>query len=207
MRKSTFIFIILSGLASLCNYVVYPILARILSPNEFVDISVALALFTQLSSFMLSIVALTIGLSKQEGEQTARKVVEKLQAILTHLFVVIIIVFLASSPLFLDRLHMPATLLAPISIMLGLSISMSVISGYLNGKQKLEKLGLSIVFSALMQLLLSVAAAVITKSGAVTLAAMAFGSFVAIALTYRVYQSEHLPRPSSVFEHGPSLYR
>lgn len=207
MRKSTFIFIVLSGLASVFNYAVYPILARLLDANEFVQIAVALALFTQISSFMLSIVALTIGLSKQEGEKKSKETVEKLQAILTHLFVVLIICFLATSPLFLKRIDLPAPLLVPICIMLGLSISMSIISGYLNGKQKLVKLGIAIALSSGLQLLFSVLIAVITKSGAATLNAMAFGSFMAIVLTYWFYRSEKLPQLSSIFSHGISLYQ
>lgn len=207
MRKSTFIFIVLSGLASFFNYAVYPVLARVLSADEFVDMTVALALFTQLSSFMLSIVALTIGLSKQERERDSKQVVEKLQAILTHLFLVIIVVLLATAPLYLNRIHLPAPLLLPICAMLALSISMSVISGFLNGQQKLVKLGISIAFSAFLQFVLSVGVAATTKSGALTMNAMAFGSLLAIALTYRVYRNEKLPRFSSIFTHGISLYK
>lgn len=207
MRKTTLIFIILSGVASFFNYVVYPILARLLSSIEFVHIATALALFTQLSSFMLSIVALTIGLSKQTGQSDSKATVEKLQALLTHLFLVIIVIFLAASPLYLGRLHMPAQLLLPICAMLALSMSMSVISGYLNGKQKLVKLGLAIAFSSFLQLGLSVIFAIITKSGTTALNGMALGSFIAIVLIYQVYKAEKLPSLSSIFSHGLSLYR
>lgn len=207
MKKAGFIFILLSGLASLFNYAVYPIVSRILSENQFVNIAIALALFTQLSSFMLSIVALTIGLSKDKKTANSNELIEKLQAILIHLFLAILIVFLIISPYLMSRLHLPMTLLVPICAMLTLSIFMSVITGYLNGKQKLFKLGIAISISSLLQLIFCVGVGYITKSGTAALNGMAFGSLVSIIGIYFFYKSENLPRVSSVFYHRLSIYR
>ncbi len=207
MKKSTLAFIALSGFASFCNYAIYPALSRVLSSNEFVDITVALALFTQLSSFMLSIVALTIGLAKDSSEKRARATVERLQTILAHIFVVIIIVFLALSPLILEKLQLPAELLIPICLMLALSLVMSVVSGYLNGKQKLVKLGLLIAGAALLQLLVSVAVGVITKNGLLALTAMALSSLVSTIATYIICRGDNLPNLSTILLHKLSIYR
>ncbi len=207
MKKSTLAFILLSGFASFCNYAIYPALSRVLSSSEFVDITVALALFTQLSSFMLSIVALTIGLAKDSSESRARQTVERLQTILAHLFVVIIVVFLALSPLILDRLQLPAALLIPICLMLALSLVMSVISGYLNGKQKLVKLGLLIAGAALLQLVASVVVGIITKNGVLALTAMALASLATTIATYIICRNDNLPSLSTILLHKLSIYR
>jgi len=156
---------------------------------------------------MLSIVALTIGLTKEAGAKDATPTIEKLQAILTHIFLVIIVIFLVSSPLFLEKIHLNSSYLFPICAMLALSVSMSIISGYLNAKQKLVKLGLAVVFSAFLQFVLSIGVAVVTKNGATTLIAMALGSLLAVMITYQVYKSENLPRFSSIVTHKISLYR
>jgi O-antigen/teichoic acid export membrane protein len=178
-----------------------------LGDDEFISITVALALFTQLSSFTLAIVALTIGLSKQKNENESRVVIEKLQTVLIHLFIVVLLAFLVTSPLYFNSLNIDPSLLLPICGMLILSIAMSVISGYLNGKQKLIKLGLALVFSAGLQLLLSASTAILTKSGVATLYAMAMGAFIAIMLTYWVYKKENLPKLSSIFVHKLDIYK
>lgn len=206
-KKDTIIFILLNGFASFINFAIYPALARILNDKEFVSTTVTLALFTQLSSFMLSVVALTIGLSKQKSEKDAKELTEKLQAILTHLFIVIILLFLVFSPLVLKATQLSSLMLIPIVSMLALSISMSIITGYLNGKQKLIKLGYAVLFSALLQLFFSVFAALITKSGVFSLIGMAFGSFISIIIIYNIFKSENLPHPSTILIHKLNIYK
>ena len=206
MKKTTFTFIILSAAASFFNYATYPALSRILNVNQFVDITVALALFTQLSSFTLTIVAITIGLSKQNGPEL-NSTIEKLQAVLAHMFLGVILIFLILSPLFMKKIHLPASMLLPICAMLALSISMSVITGYLNGKQKLVKLGTAIMLSAVLQFLLCIIVGIITKNGALALDAMALGSLISIIFIYIFYKDENMPRLSTIFIHRLDLYR
>lgn len=207
MKRATFIFILLSGLASFLNYVMYPALSRILDDRQFVSITVALAIFTQLSSFTLSIVALTIGLSKIKGDKTSSNLIEKLQAVLIHLFAVLLMLFLIVSPRLFGELSLSLALLAPIALMLALSIIMSVVSGYLNGKGKLVKLGITLVITALLQLALSILASLATKSGTITLYAMCCGTILSLVFIYSIYRHEGLPRLSSVLIHRFSIYR
>lgn len=206
MRKSL-LFIALSGFASICNYATYPVLSRLLSPKEFIDITVALALFTQLSSYMLSIVALTIGLTKEAGEKNAKSTVEKLQTILSHMFVLIITGFVLVAPVLLPRLKMSTVLLLPIFLMLGLSLIMSIISGYLNGRQRLIQLGLAIAGSAILQLLATSLAALSTSSGFWSLLAMALAALVATVLVYFFLRQERLPHIGTLLTHKFSVYK
>ncbi|MDQ5981602.1 MAG: hypothetical protein QG570_352, partial [Patescibacteria group bacterium] len=144
---------------------------------------------------------------KQKNENESRDVIEKLQTVLIHLFIFVLLAFLVTSPLYFNSLNIDPSLLLPICGMLILSIAMSVISGYLNGKQKLIKLGLVLVFSAGLQLLLSASTAILTKSGVATLYAMAMGAFIAIILTYWAYKKENLPKLSSIFVHKLDIYK
>ncbi len=207
MQKKTFLFIILSGIASFFNYALYPALARILSNEQFVSITVALAIFTQLSSFTLSIVAITIGLSKQKDSKDAKTTIEKLQAVITHLFLALLIIFLLFSPVIFNKISLSPSLLMPIILMLVLSIIMSVVSGYLNGKGKLAKLGISLVITSLLQLICCVLVGVLTKNGALTLYAMSLGTILSLTYIYTAYRADDLPNIASVFIHRLSIYR
>jgi O-antigen/teichoic acid export membrane protein len=183
------------------------VLARILEDKEFISITLGLALFTQLSSFTLAIVALTIGISKQRDDKKPRETIEKLQTVITHLFLILLAFFLITAPLYFQRLQIDGLLLVPISLMLFLSLVMSVISGYLNGKKKLVKLGIVLACSSGLQLILCGFAALIFKSGFAALNAMAFGAGIAIATTYVLYKDENLPRFYSVFIHKLDIYK
>lgn len=206
MKRSTLYFIVFSTIASALNYAIYPVLARILSTSGFVQITVSLALLTQMSSFTLSLVALTIGLSKNT-EENPKILIEKLQTMLIHIFIVILLIFLLFSPILLSKLHIPLKMLLPICIMLALSIPMSIITGYLNGLGRLTKLGLVILMSAVFQFILTAVVGSVTSNGTAALNAMALGSFLAIITTYVLYKSENLPHLNSFFRHGLSIYR
>ncbi len=207
MRKPTIIFILLSGLASFLNYAIYPVLSRVLSPEQFVDITVALALFTQLSSFMLSIVALTIGVSKESSQKNARILIEKLQSILAHLFIVIIGIFLIISPFLLEKLSLSSALLLPICIMLALSLVMSIVSGYLNGRQELVRLGVFLAASSALQFIACITVGIVTKNGVASVYAMATAAFVSVVGLYVLSQPKSLPDPRTILLHKLSVYK
>ena len=202
IQKNTVLslFILLSLFSSFLNYATYPALARALPSSQFVDITVALSLLTQISSFLTSIVALTIGLSKQAGRETT-KIIEKLQIILIQFFLAIVVIFLLISPLLLDKIRLSAIFLLPICLLMLSSIPISIISGFLNGKQKLIKLAMVAVISASLQFTLTVTTGFTTHSGSLALNAMALGQVLAIFVVYRLYRSENLPHVSTIFQH------
>lgn len=207
VKRSTLVFIFLSGIASFFNYAVYPVLSRVLSTEQFVEVTVALALFTQLSSFMLAIVALTIGLSKQSSDKESRVVVEKLQAILAHVFILLIGLFIVSSPIFIHKIRLPVSLLFPIGLMLVLSLVMSIVSGYLNGKQKLVRLGFILALSSMLQFIACIWVGIATQDGVLALYAMSLASLLSVFGVYIFGRNDNLPSPSSVFLHKLSLYK
>lgn len=189
----------LSGLASLLNYATYPLLARILPDNQFVNITVALSLLTQMSTFLSSIVAVTIGLSKQKDTQESLKIIERLQAVLMKLFLLLVIVFIAVSPILLAKLRLPLIFVVPICLLMLFSIPTSVISGYLNGKNKLIKLGLVTMIIAFFQFIFTISVGIMTKNASLSLSAMAIGQLVSIGFIYHLYRTENLPSLRTAF--------
>jgi O-antigen/teichoic acid export membrane protein len=195
VRKNVIFFVLLNVIASGFNYLTYPVLAHALPNREFVNITVALSLFTQVSTFLSSIVAVTIGLSKQSNQEHAAKKIEQLQMILMQLFVLLIVAFLILSPFIMGRVRLPAILAIPISILMLISIPTAILSGFLNGRNKLVKLGVLILTIATFQLVFSVSVGIVTQNGALALLAMAMGQVISIGLVYILFRSERLPKP------------
>lgn len=202
MKKSIAcgIFILFSVFASFLNYLTYPILSRLLQSSDFVDATVALSLLSQMSMFLSSIVALTVGLTKEGSGNSAKKLVEQLQQELMVIFLVLIAIFLSSSYFIFQPIHLNPLFAVPISIMLLLSIPISIYSGYMNGKGKLVKLASIALIAASLQLFVAVFAATITKSSLISLLGMALGQILALGLIVIVFKSEKMPRISLRFK-------
>jgi O-antigen/teichoic acid export membrane protein len=193
LKKSVLLFVVFSVLASALNYIVYPLFSRILEPSEYVNITTSLSLFTQISAFLSSILAITIGLSKSEQGGNTNKKIELLQSFLFKLFATLAVLFLIASPVLMTMAHIPVWFAFPIAIMMLLSVPLMVISGYLNGKNQMIKLGIVTVISASSQFIIGLTAATVSKSGLITMLSMAIAQIVTLAVIYNVFSKDHLP--------------
>jgi len=194
VKKSLLVFILLSGLASAFNYFAYPALSRLLPADQYINITVALSLFTQISTLLSSLVAITIGLTKERHATPSNHTIEILQSVLFRLLVVVSIVLLALSPIIAGSVHMPVTYIIPICIMLLISIPIAITSGFLNGKGLMVKLGLVTVVSAGLQFTVAISASIATNSGLLTLLSMALSQCIAIAVIYIILRHDNLPK-------------
>lgn len=193
MKRNVLVFGALSIFASALNYITYPVMARILPASQYIDITVSLSLLTQMSTFLSSIVAITIGLSKDPNAQKSEAQINALQAALFKLFVTLGLLFVVISPAVLPHFHIPLPFILPIFFMMIVSLPIAVISGYLNGKAKLVKLGLLAAISAVLQIVVTIMVAVATKSGLWAMFAMGTGQLITIPLIYGLFRSENLP--------------
>ncbi|MCX6727366.1 MAG: hypothetical protein NTX11_00945 [Candidatus Saccharibacteria bacterium] len=198
-------FFALSIFASMLNYLTYPVLARVLPSTQFVNVTVALSLLTQISTFLSSIVALTIGYTKLSNKSESAKSIQSLQEIVMSMFTVLIIIFVIASPYLLSRIDIPLFFILPICLLLLFSIPTSIISGYLNGSNKLTKLGVVAVMTASFQFIFSVTVGVLTKNGGLALLAMAFGQLVSIVAIILALSNDKLP--SIIVLPNRSLFR
>lgn len=185
MKKGVSIFIACSVGAAALNYATYPLLARLLPAQQFVSITVALSLFTQISTFLSSIVALTIGITKSGGaSDMASRTMDYLQNRLIKLFFFLTLGFLALTPVVLPKISLSLAFAVPIVLMLIISLPSATVSGYLAGQRKMTKLGIFTIAGSVLQILLVGAVAVMTDNGVMALVAMALGQLLAIGLIY-----------------------
>lgn len=169
-------------------------MGRILPDNQYVDITVSLSLFTQISTFLSSIIAVTVGLSKQEDEESAQKTIHILQAFLLRSFIILSIGFLMLAPFIMKYIHTPAIYALPIVLMMFFTIPITIISGYLNGKNKLIHLGMVIAISAVFQFIIALTVGLITGSGIMTMLSMTLAQILAIFTIYYAFRREKVPR-------------
>lgn len=193
VKKSTLIFIVLSVIASGLSYITYPILSRLLSPEQYTDITLSLSLLTQVTTFLSSIIAITIGLAKGSGADSASRDINKLQAMLFRFFAILSLIFLATSPLLMPLIKTPVAYSVSICLAMLASIPLAVISGYLNGRNMLIKVGVVGLLVASMQFILGITTASITRDGVWTMTLMSIAQFIAVLLLYRIFSKQGLP--------------
>jgi O-antigen/teichoic acid export membrane protein len=199
MKKTIVIFVILSTIASAINYFAYPVLGRILPSSQYIDITVALSLFTQITTFLSSINAIAIGLTKSDNEDP-KSILDQLQSALFKIFALLIIVFAITSPFILGSIGVPISFSLPIALMMLASLPLTIMSGYLNGKQLMIKLGILTVISAGFQFTFGVTVAALSNDGFTTMISMALAQFCAIFFIYRIFLNEKLPSPIPKFK-------
>jgi len=198
MKKSTLIFVLLSTIASAINYAAYPVLSRILADTEYINITVSLSVLTQITTFLSSIVAITIGLSKEQVSKEKSSTVQLLQTSLFKLFLIITALFLILSPFIMNSIQTPLLFAIPIAIMMIVSVPLAIMSGFLNGRGLMIKLGLLTVISAGLQLLIGAIVAYTTKSGLLALTGMALAQVIAIIIIRVIFAKDNLPKINNV---------
>lgn len=197
-NKEALAYILLTAIASLVNYLVYPLLGRILPGDHYTEMTISLTLLTQTTTFLSSIIAVTIGITKSHSLDGTKTELVNLQAMLFRVFLVIVAAFLISSPWTFPLIHTPTSYALPIGLLMLLALPITLISGFLNGKNKLRKLGFVILFAAIVQASFGVAAAAIFGSGIMTIYAMCLSQPLIIASLYISIREDGLPNPLSV---------
>jgi len=200
MKRSVIIFVFLSTFASAINYATYPFLGRILPAQQYVDITVSLSLLTQITTFLSSVVAITIGLSKSEPHGGTNEKIELLQSTLFKLFLLLDGGFLIFSPAIMGHIHTPTIFAIPIALMMLVSVPIATVSGYLNGRGLMIKLGVLGVTAAGFQFVIGVGAAWLTRNGFIAMLLMTLTQLAAIVFIYWLFKTERLPRILEAFK-------
>ena len=198
MKKSILVFIILSTLASAINYATYPLLGRILPASEYVNVTVSLSLLTQITTFLSSIIAITIGLSKGNDQSKINDKIQLLQSSLFKLFLCLTILFVCFSPIIMGYIKTPLPFALPIALMMLVSVPIAIVSGYLNGRNLMIKLGLVAVISASFQFITGALAAYTSHSGFLSLLTMSLSQIGSIMLIYLLFASDKLPKLTGI---------
>lgn len=194
MKRGLIPFIFLSLLASGLNYFAYPALGRLLPSSQYVNITVSLSLFTQISTFLSSLTAITIGLSKTADHTNT---IHKLQVSLLQIFSLFGVIFLVFSPIIMSMLDTPVSYAVPIVIMILMSIPVTIISGYLNGRQLMTKLGLVAALTASLQFVTGLLVALLSQNGFITMLCMGLTQLISISILIRYMGESEMPHLGS----------
>lgn len=205
ISKNVSLFVALSLIASCANYAIYPLLSRLLPSSQYINITVSLSLLTQITTFLSSIIAVTIGLSKSENTNSSNEKITLLQSALFKLFFAVAVVFIISSPLIMTRIHTPVLFALPIALMMLLAIPIAIVSGYLNGKNLMVKLGVLTVISAGTQFTLGIITALLIKNGFVVMLVMSLAQIITILVIYRLFSSDGLPNIFATITNKPTI--
>lgn len=132
----------LSILAAITNYSLYPILSRILNSQNFGDFAVVTSLSNQLLGIILAISIMSIYFVKSLPEPQARQNIETVQKVLMQIFFVSIFAVLGLSPLIRDTLNVEKiSSFVLLGLILLTSIPSTIWTGYLQGHKELVRVG------------------------------------------------------------------
>lgn len=145
---------VLSVFAAALNYILYPILTRILTPVEFGDFAVVVALSNQVAGILLAFNLISIYLVKFNSEAVAREKAQAVQKVLIWLFLILIAMLFLSAPFTRSLLNLNSAQSIVIMSLIQLSAVPAVIwTGYLQGHKQLAQVGVYNVASALGKLI------------------------------------------------------
>jgi hypothetical protein len=100
----------------------------------------------------------------------------------------------------MQKINTPAIFALPISLMMLVSIPIAVISGYLNGKGLMTKLGIVAVISASLQFLCGAIIGLATKNGLIVMLFMTLAQIITIAIIYKLFTNDNLPQINKILK-------
>ena len=155
VRSSLFVGLSIAG--AVINYLLYPILSRVLNLQEFGDFVAVIGLSNQVMGILLAFLVISIALVKQYGEDEAQEKTQIIQKMLIWLFLVASIGVLLVSPFLLNLLHIQYALsFFVLSLIMILAVPVNIWSGYLQGHKEQIRVGIFTVCSAALKLVLIV---------------------------------------------------
>lgn len=193
------LFTILSLLAAVCSYAVYPILVHVLSPSDFGDFAVASATLNQVLAVLLAINIISIHLVKKYGEDEARQHAQVIQKALLWFFIAVCGIVLLLSP-FLQTLFkiQNVLLFIPLVAVLLINLPLIVWNGYLQGHKELIRIGVASFGSSLGKLIFAASMGIVAGSmGA--LFGVLVGALVGV-LAIQMYPGVKLPSIKTAFK-------
>lgn len=196
-RSSLFTVLSLCGAA--LNYLLYPVLARILDVRSFGDFTAIFALSNQVLGILLAFNLVSIYLVKAYPEVEARKHAEAVQKVLIRFFLIISLLLVAFSPILRYQFKIQNTYeFLILGLILLISVPSVIWNGYLQGHKKLINVGAFNISAAFFKFSLAIVLAGFfgTIGG---LWGLLLGTVVGI-FVLRVSSSIKLPTISSIFK-------
>lgn len=151
------LFGVLSLAGAALNYALYPALSHVLTPTDFGNFTLILALSNQILAILLAFNITSIYLVKNNTEDVAREKAQAIQKMLIWFFLAATGIVLLLSPILKAQLQInnPMSFLV-LSLMLVSTVPAVVWTGYLQGHKKLVKVGLYTFSGSFLKFLLAI---------------------------------------------------
>lgn len=180
------------------NYVLYPILVRILNPSSFGDFAAIIAISNQVLGLLLAFNVISIYLVKRHGEENARPHAEVIQKYLIWFFLCATLLVLVASPFLQSILHIKSiSSFIVLSLVLVSAVPVAIWTGYLQGHKELVRVGLFNVSASLAKLVSAASLALLF--GATGAVGGLFGGVVAGLIVLAIYPGVKLPNIKTIF--------
>ncbi len=146
-----------SLIASIINYLMYPLLSRVLAPSDLGDVGVISAITVQAGSILLAFNIVSIYVVARETSESAVKKLEVVQSQLIRLSFVVSLFLIALMPAIKNLLNIGSyyTLLV-LAFLLVAIIPTVTWTGYLQGNKQLPLVGLYNIMNAVMKVSMAV---------------------------------------------------
>lgn len=137
------VFVTLSLIGAVINYLLYPVLSRIFNLSQFGDYVTIVALSTQLMGLLLAFSVISIALVKRYGEDEAHAKAQTIQKVLLWLFLGLSLLVLVLTPFLqhLLKIEHAASFLILVLIML-LAVPSNIWMGFLQGHKEQVRVGI-----------------------------------------------------------------
>jgi O-antigen/teichoic acid export membrane protein len=164
------LFAVLSLAGSALSYLLYPVLAKLITPVQFGDVSVVIALAGQISGLLLAFNVVSIYIVDTHEHEHALRITETIQKIVIQVLLAATALVMLGSPWLSHTLKIGSgwTLLG-LGLLLLLNVPAVVWTGYLQGHNELARIGIYNLVVAAAKL-----------AGAVILAVSGLGALGAI---------------------------
>lgn len=205
-RSSAF-YLLASGLASVANYILYPILSKLLTPAELGDFGAALTIIVQTGSILLAFNIIAIYLTQTEGEKSAVAKLEIVQRKLVRVFAGAALLIILSIPYLKNLLKIEDGMtLVWLGILMVVIIPSVIWTGYLQGQKMLPLIGVYNLLNAIFKV-----------TGAGLMALLGFGAsgavfgvilgFIASMIALKILSPHELPSITSIFKRTIDTYK
>lgn len=136
------LFTVLSLFGAALSYLLYPIIAKVISPTEFGDVSVVIAIAGQIGGILLAFNVISIYIVNTHSKEDAIRISEIIQKLLIQVLFGATLVVLLFSPMLLSVLKIGSvwTILGLGAIIL-LSVPAVLWTGFLQGHNELARIG------------------------------------------------------------------
>lgn len=155
--RASIVFIILSLVGALANYLVYPFISRQFTTSQFGDFTLTMSIFNQVLSVLLAFNVISIALVKHNLEHEARFKAQSIQKALIWFFIILSLLILVFTPWLKAGLNIanPEYLFVLTTLLL-VSVPSIIWSGYLQGHKKLVNVGMYLGSSGILKLFFAV---------------------------------------------------